>query len=68
MERIGITIKYAIKRNGLYLQGIEINEKYEKTDIRIFDASVTFVIRKHRGYGCICSRKYRKQQHSGRNL
>lgn len=31
MERIGITIKYAIKRNGLYLQGIEINEKYEKT-------------------------------------
>lgn len=30
MERIGITIKYAIKRNGLYLQGIEINEKIEE--------------------------------------
>ena len=29
MERIGITIKYAIKTNGLYLQGIEITEKYE---------------------------------------
>ena len=26
----GITIKYAIKRNGKYLQGIEINERYQR--------------------------------------
>lgn len=30
MERIGITIKYAIKRSGKYLQGIEINERYQR--------------------------------------